>query len=124
MTPERRREIAKNARYRSLPSCASDHALLPRYSRRRARSTLADAIDPRDWRIYRDFANPLIETARELDVNDDFGVDLANTVDARRDNDIAGSPPLPDIDGLYNPVRRHLALDFLSSAHFEKREAC
>ena len=28
------------------------------------------------------------------------------------------------IDGLYNPVRRHLALDFLSPAQFEKREAC
>jgi hypothetical protein len=47
-----------------------------------ARSTLADAIDPCDWGIYRDFGNPLIETARELDVNDEFGVDLANTVDA------------------------------------------
>jgi hypothetical protein len=28
------------------------------------------------------FANPLIDTARELDVKDEFGVDLANTVDA------------------------------------------
>jgi hypothetical protein len=72
------------ARYRSLPSCASDHALLPRHSRRcgAKHARLADAIDPCDWRIYRDFANPLIETARELDVNDEFGVDLANTVDA------------------------------------------
>jgi putative transposase len=28
------------------------------------------------------------------------------------------------IDGFYNPVRRHSALDFLSPAQFEKREAC
>lgn len=45
-----------------------------------ARSTLADANETRDWRIYRDFANALIQTARKLYVNDDFGVDLANTV--------------------------------------------
>jgi Domain of unknown function (DUF4372) len=47
-----------------------------------ARNTLPDYVDPRDWRIYRDFANRLIKTARELDVIGDLGVDLANTVDA------------------------------------------
>jgi transposase InsO family protein len=28
------------------------------------------------------------------------------------------------IEGFYNPIRRHSALDFLSPAQFEKREAC
>lgn len=45
-----------------------------------ARSTLADANEMRDWRIYRDFANALIAEARQLYVEDDFGVDLDNTV--------------------------------------------
>jgi len=45
-----------------------------------SRSTLADANENRDWRIYRDFANALIIEARKLYANDDFGVDLENTV--------------------------------------------
>jgi hypothetical protein len=45
-----------------------------------ARSNLSDANERRDWRIYRDFANALIVEARRLYVNDDFGVDLDNTV--------------------------------------------
>jgi len=45
-----------------------------------ARSTLADANGNRDWRIYADFAQVLIHTARDLYINDDFGLDLANTV--------------------------------------------
>jgi len=45
-----------------------------------ARSTLADANDSRDWRIYADFAQSLIHTARALYVNDPLAVDLANTV--------------------------------------------
>ena len=45
-----------------------------------ARSTLAYANENRDWRIYRDFAQALIVTARKLYVHDDFGVDLDNTV--------------------------------------------
>jgi hypothetical protein len=44
-----------------------------------ARSTLADANERRDWRIYRDFAHALIVTARKLYADDDFGVDLSNT---------------------------------------------
>ena len=28
------------------------------------------------------------------------------------------------IDGFYNPVRRHSALDFISPAQFEKRASC
>ena len=45
-----------------------------------SRSTLADANENRDWRIYADFAMILIHRARELYINDPFGIDLSNTV--------------------------------------------
>jgi hypothetical protein len=45
-----------------------------------ARSTLADANENRDWRLYRDFAQTLIRTARELSLHEPLAVDLANTV--------------------------------------------
>ena len=45
-----------------------------------ARSTLADANENRDWRIYQDFAHILIHHARELYSKDPFGVTLENTV--------------------------------------------
>lgn len=45
-----------------------------------SRSTLADANNNRDWRIYRDFAALLIEEARELYIGEPFGVDLKETV--------------------------------------------
>src|SRR3990167_6757097 len=45
-----------------------------------AKSTLADANEKRDWRIYRDFSLYLIETARTLYANDSFGIELENTV--------------------------------------------
>ena len=45
-----------------------------------SRSTLADANENRDWRIYADFAQSLINTARDLYQNDDFGLDLQQTV--------------------------------------------
>jgi hypothetical protein len=41
-----------------------------------ARSTLADANESRDWRIYADFAQTLIGTARTLYARDPLGVDL------------------------------------------------
>jgi hypothetical protein len=41
-----------------------------------ARSTLADANETRDWRIYADFAQTLIATARRLYAGDAMGVDL------------------------------------------------
>jgi hypothetical protein len=43
------------------------------------RSTLADANELRDWRIYADLAAVLIAHARRLYVNDDFAVDLDQT---------------------------------------------
>ena len=44
-----------------------------------SRSTLADANETRDWRIYADFAQVLIARARHLYAGDDFGVELAQT---------------------------------------------
>ena len=41
-----------------------------------ARSTLADANDAHDWRIYADFAQVLIRTARPLYTSDPIGVEL------------------------------------------------
>jgi len=45
-----------------------------------AKSTLADANEKRDWRIYADFAQVLIHIARKLYVNEEFGLDLEQTV--------------------------------------------
>ena len=45
-----------------------------------SRSTLADANESRDWRIYGDFAQALIGEARRLYGDEDLGLDLANTV--------------------------------------------
>jgi hypothetical protein len=45
-----------------------------------SRSTLADANESRDWRIYADFAQSLIGVARRLYATEPFGVDLNNTV--------------------------------------------
>ena len=44
------------------------------------RSTLADANEARDWRIYAELAQRLIGQARRLYVNEALGFDLANTV--------------------------------------------
>jgi Domain of unknown function (DUF4372)/Transposase DDE domain len=41
-----------------------------------ARSTLADANELRDWRIYEDFAHVLIARARKLYLADSFGTEL------------------------------------------------
>jgi hypothetical protein len=41
-----------------------------------ARSTLADANESRDWRIYADFAQVLIAIARPLYADDPIGIDL------------------------------------------------
>ena len=44
------------------------------------RSTLADANEGRDWRIWSDLAALLIRRACKLYCNDSFGIDLDNTV--------------------------------------------
>jgi len=45
-----------------------------------ARSTLADANESRDWRIYADFAQTLIATARNLYTLDPLAVDLEQSL--------------------------------------------
>ena len=45
-----------------------------------ARSTLADANEKRDWRIYADFAQALIAVARPLYANEPLGIELDQTV--------------------------------------------
>ncbi len=45
-----------------------------------ARSTLADANELRDWRIWESFAERLIIQARELYLSEDLGLDLTNAV--------------------------------------------
>ena len=45
-----------------------------------SKSSLADANEKRDWRIYRDVAQILIRKARDLYAGDDFGLQLDETV--------------------------------------------
>jgi len=45
-----------------------------------SRSTLADANESRDWRIYADFAQVLIGMARPLYAHDPMGVDLEHSL--------------------------------------------
>jgi len=45
-----------------------------------SKSTLADANETRDWRIYADFAQVLIHIARSLYAKEDFGIELDQTV--------------------------------------------
>jgi hypothetical protein len=45
-----------------------------------SRNTLAYANEKRDWRIYADFAQILIHIARDLYIDEDFGIELDNTV--------------------------------------------
>jgi Domain of unknown function (DUF4372) len=45
-----------------------------------ARTTLADANESRDWRIFADFAQVLIRIARPLYAADPIGLDLDHTV--------------------------------------------
>ncbi len=45
-----------------------------------SRSTLADANEGRDWRIYAQFAQVLIDSARGLYRGEEFGVELDETV--------------------------------------------
>ena len=45
-----------------------------------SRNTISNANKVRDWRIYADFAQSLIHTARKMYANEDFGVELDQTV--------------------------------------------
>jgi hypothetical protein len=45
-----------------------------------ARNTLSNANKVRDWRIYADFAEALIKTARPLYAKENLGLELNNTI--------------------------------------------
>ena len=61
------------------------HALQPKlyhagFRGKVSKSTLADANEKRDWRIYADFAHILIGIAKQLYADEDFGLELDQTV--------------------------------------------
>jgi hypothetical protein len=64
-------EVALNARPELLYQMG--------FRSRVCRSTLADANELRDWRIFHDWAQTLIARARKLYANDSFAVDIRNT---------------------------------------------
>jgi hypothetical protein len=70
-----------------------------------SRSTLADANETRDWRIYADFAQILIAHARQLYAEDDFGVALAQTA------------------YVFDATTIDLCLTLFPWAHFRRRKA-
>lgn len=68
---------------RDLEACMRAHGAKLYYlgiRSRLSRSTLADANESRDWRIYAELAHSLIQRARPLYADDPLGLDLANTV--------------------------------------------
>jgi hypothetical protein len=68
---------------RDLEACARAHSAKLYHlgiRSRISRSTLADANESRDWRIYAEFAQALIDRARPLYADDPLELDLANTV--------------------------------------------
>lgn len=79
-----------------------------------ARSTLADANERRDWRIWFDLATLLIRRARKLYVEDDFGLDLKNTVYALDSTTIdlcLSLFPWADFRSIKAAVKMHTLLD-------------
>jgi hypothetical protein len=61
------------ARHRSLSERTACQALSDRVPRR---STLAEANESRDWRIYAELAQRLVLQARKVHANEDLGMDL------------------------------------------------
>src|SRR5271163_2523966 len=79
-----------------------------------ARSTLADANELRDWRLWSDLAAVLIKRARKLYLKDDFGLDLANTVYALDSTTIdlcLSLFPWADFRSTKGAVKMHTLLD-------------
>ena len=69
-----------------------------------ARSTLAEANETRDWRIYADLAQKLIVKARRLYANEQLGLELGETVYA------------------FDSTTIDLCLSLFPWAHFRKRK--
>lgn len=65
-------EVCLSAQAAKLYHMGLRHAL--------ARSTLADANEARDWRIWADFAQVLIRRARQLYAGDSTGLELTNVI--------------------------------------------
>jgi hypothetical protein len=83
-----------------------------------AKSTLADANESRDWRIWESFAGRLIIQARELYLNEDLGFDLSNTVDALDSTPIdwcLSVFPWAHFRSAKAAVKRHTLLDLKGS---------
>ncbi len=83
-----------------------------------SRNTLSNANNIRDWRIYADFAQSLINTARSLYINDDFGVELDNTVYALDSSTIdlcLSSFPWASFRSSKGAVKLHTLLDLRGS---------
>jgi hypothetical protein len=83
-----------------------------------SRSTLADANDRRDWRIYADFAQVLIHQARRLYADEDFGVELDETVyalDATTIDLCLSLFPWARFQKGKSAIRLHTALDLRGS---------
>ena len=83
-----------------------------------AHSTLADANESRDGRIYFEFAQRLIVKARALYVGDEFGFDLTNTVYALDGTTIdlcLSMFPWAPFRSTKAPVKLHTPLDLPGS---------
>jgi len=66
----------ESSRHRNVPTVYRSKLYHMGFRSKVARSTLADANESRDWRIYADFAQVLIAIARPLYVSDPIGVEL------------------------------------------------
>ena len=74
-----------------------------------SRNTLANANQMRDWRIYADFAQVLISTARSLYAKEDFGLDLQQAVYALDSSDRSSPAPFPWSLLQRGAIKLHLA---------------
>ena len=79
-----------------------------------SRSTLAEANEKRDWRIYADLAHSLIPVARKLYQDEDFGVELEQTVyamDATTIDLCLSMFPWAQFRGTKGAIKLHTLLD-------------
>src|SRR6266404_4064001 len=91
-----------------------------------ARSTLADANEARDWRIYADFAQVLIAIARPLYSHDPIGVDLDQNLYALDSTTIdlcLSLFPWAKFRKTKGAVKMHTLLDVLRDTHQGERAA-
>jgi hypothetical protein len=83
-----------------------------------SRSTLADANANRDWCIYAEFAQRLINQARKLYANEDLELDLTSTVYALDSTTIdlcLSVFPWANFRSTNAAVKRHTLLDLRGS---------